>query len=55
MTEQEDILSDYEVKNEPWSWHDELTFTAMLIVLSPVILIIAIVQYLKKVISHVLF
>ena len=43
---EEDILTDFEEKPERWRWHDELTFTAMLIVFLPVILITAFYKFI---------
>lgn len=48
MKQPEDILTDFEENERTWKWHDELTFTAMLIVFSPVILIMNIVDFLKQ-------
>lgn len=45
---QNDMLNDFEEKEKPWTWHDELTFTAMLIVFSPVIIIAEIIEKLFK-------
>jgi hypothetical protein len=45
----EDILTDFEEKKPKWEWHDELTLTAMLIILSPVIIIVAIYTRILKI------
>lgn len=44
----EDILTDFEEKEPKWTWHDELTFTLMLIVFSPIIIIAAIYTSILK-------
>jgi hypothetical protein len=44
----EDILTDFEEIEPLWTWHDELVFTAMLIVFIPVIIIIAACRHLKN-------
>jgi hypothetical protein len=44
----EDILTDFEEIEPLWTWHDELVLTAMLIVFSPVIIIIAACRHLNN-------
>jgi hypothetical protein len=44
----EDILTDFEEKEPKWTWHDELTFTLMLIVFSPIVIISKIYASIHK-------
>jgi CHASE3 domain sensor protein len=44
----EDILTEFEEKEPKWTWHDELTFTLILIVFSPIIIIAAIYTSILK-------
>lgn len=44
MTEQQDILTDFEEKEYVWNWHDEITFILFCLILSPFFLLAAIIS-----------
>lgn len=48
MNEPKDILTEFEENEERWGWHNELTFTALLVIAMPLLVIEFIIELFKR-------